>query len=432
MATKSRFEFCLAKTFKASFGVCIFLSILLAVDATAAQNNTQNSSALPASHDSVKKLVQQLGSEDYQLRLAAEKQLFDLGAPSIGPLKQARKDGDCEIRLRSRRLLARVLRKDHELRTEQFLASTGTEEFGLTGWQEFSSIAGTESAARRLFVSMHDTEKEFFQAWRTNADNLQQAGDSVLNKVPKISGANILPTLAVALFAKTREQDGSKTAASEDDVLLEIENHQSNIANLLDGEGARVAQVIKASGEWTAFRRLIVRWLKSLPGSTLGKTIKMRIAKRFDLLEFVDEIATSLGDAEVAVEVRAEAIAFVAGTRRPEFIERMQSLLHDQTVLGSFDSGLSKNHKLEVRISDIALAGVVFIAEKPFSEFGFEHYRGLPDEFITLSQAGFASEEKRQLSRNKWNDCKKETIEKATKTPEQSKTQNGSEIFSKN
>lgn len=409
LGIKSRFNSSwLSRVLKTSIGFCALFLVLQSIGQADAQSSELPSIPLPD-------LVKQLGSDDFQLRLSAENQLLEIGAPAIELLKQARLEGDCEVRLRSRRLLTRVLRKDHEQRLEKFLKSTTAEDFGLTGWNEFSSISGIDAAARRLFVAMYGAEKELFQTWKAGPADLERVGETVLKKLPKISGAKILPTLACALLIKTREQQtatadpqAAKTVR-ENDILIDITNHQSSIANSLDGDGARVAHVIMASGEYPAYRKLIVAWLNSMPDSTLSKTIKMRVANRYKLLEFVDEVAAALNESEVAVEVRAEAIAFVAQTRNPKFLDAMESLLGEETVLGTFQTGISQDHKLEVRVSDIALAGAVFIAEQPFAKFGFEHYRGLSDEFITISQAGFSVDEKRQLALKKWDEFKKQT-----------------------
>ena len=384
---------------QAAIAFCIALCIL------AGMTNAQESST---EDNNIQVLVEQLGHDDFQLRSAAEKQLLEIGAPAIEVLKLARTDGDCEVRLRSQRLLTRILRNDHEQRIEQFLKSTTEENFGLTGWQEFSTIAGTDSVARRLFVAMHKSEKEFFQAWKNSSADLDELSDSVLKKLPKSSPAKILPTLACALLIKTHNQ---KTAAqnthqtpvhTKSDTLRHITNHHSSIANSLDGDGGRVAHVVMASGEYPAYRKLIAKWLSSMPDSTLSKTIKMRVANRYKLNEFVDEIAAELSDSEVAVEVRAEAIAFVARTRQTKFLETMESLFEEEAIFGTFDTGISRDHKLEVRISDVAFAGAVFIARQPFTKFGFAHYRGLSDEFIPLGQAGFSSDKKRQLAFEHW------------------------------
>lgn len=354
----------------------------------------------------VPELIEQLGADDFQVRRIAERRLLEIGAPAIPHLKNARTIGDSEIRFQARRLLVRVLRADYQQRIEQFVASTDPQNsFGLNGWKEFSAIAGHDISARRLFVSMQRAEKDLFLSWSGQDDDFKKAVESVMSRIGKKSGSKMLPALACAMLVKTMENESFSNMDRSISRIspVEVDNYigsQSFIGDRLDKD--RMLRVIKAGTHEASFTRLIRSWLDSLPNAISSMRIKLRVINRHELQGYLDFAADSLDNKEIGAEVRAQTISFVARSRQPKYLEILEQLLSDESFIGEFQTGYKHSEKIRVQIRDLALAALVYISGQSYSDFGFVNYNGLDDQFIILSQAGFATQQQRDASIAKW------------------------------
>ncbi len=392
------------------YALCLSLAWVITVDGVSPPRVQDES----AGRKEISALISQLGDDDFQVRELAERRILEIGAATIVELKNARLLGDSEIRLRARRLLVRVLRADYQQRIDRFIGSTDPEDsFGLNGWREFSSIAGHDQSARLLFVSMQQAEQDVFLAWNDDRQAFETAARAVMSDIGKSTGPIILPTLACAILIKTMENKSFGNAIQSTSIAsaVDIDNlvgSQEVIANRLDEN--RIVRVIHAGPYEAAFMRLIKGWLDSLPATTSGNTLKLRMVIRLALSDYGDFAAQTSVDQEIAADLRGEAIALVARSRQLKYIETIEPLLSDETLVGEFPAGYKQNRIIRVEIRDIALAALVYISGQAFSEFGFEYFQGLDDQFIVLSQAGFETTDSQHSAIAKWRSVQEKTV----------------------
>jgi hypothetical protein len=118
-------------------------------------------SVAPASTSpSASDLVKRLGSESFEVRQAASRELLRLGQPAATALRAGLNDPDPEIRRSCESLLPLALRSDQDIRLEAFLAAEEDRKaLPLVGWSRFRQLAGHDLAARRLFVELYRTDR---------------------------------------------------------------------------------------------------------------------------------------------------------------------------------------------------------------------------------------------------------------------------------
>ncbi len=263
---------------------------------------------------------------------------------------------------------------------------------------------------------MQQAEQDVFLAWNDDRQAFETAALAVMSDIGKSTGPIILPTLACAILIKTMENKSFGNAIQSTSIAsaVDIDNlvgSQEVIANRLDEN--RIVRVIHAGPYEAAFMRLIKGWLDSLPATTSGNTLKLRMVIRLALSDYGDFAAQTSVDQEIAADLRGEAIALVARSRQLKYIETIEPLLSDETLVGEFPAGYKQNRIIRVEIRDIALAALVYISGQAFSEFGFEYFQGLDDQFIVLSQAGFETTDSQHSAIAKWCAFKKKlSIEK--------------------
>jgi hypothetical protein len=100
-----------------------------------------------AEHDAVA-LVKQLGSDSFQAREAAERQLKALGPAALSAIKAGVTSGDAEVAQRCKTLLS-VIRKTE---AEAFVA--GKKEHDSPAWMSFKTLVGDSKESRQLFAEM--------------------------------------------------------------------------------------------------------------------------------------------------------------------------------------------------------------------------------------------------------------------------------------
>lgn len=351
-------------------------------------------------------LVGKLGSPDFATREDAEKQLRKIGGSAIEALEKGRRSTDNEIRMRSARLLITIRKDDYESRLQAFLISTNADDdFGLPSWNTYYEIVGDDENARQLFVGMQQTEGQLLKKLAENRATTHSSFSERLNSVQSgvsvgFSRGTTLNTLAALLLVAGNDNFPEGNIENRQ-ILIQLIRHQT-LANLLTRP--TVINQIKESSANGAFAKLIANWMKRLPDDPSLLRAKGILAPQLGLIQFVNDVARATQLERSSPTARAEGIEFVARNGGPEQIKIMESLLDDKTLV----QALRKNAELpertlrRIEIRDVALAACVRLSNMSFSEFGFTRYQGDDDGFPPINEAGFQTEEQRELAMAKW------------------------------
>jgi hypothetical protein len=155
-------------------------------------------------------LVRRLGAPSFAAREEASRQLLRLGRPALLAVRAGLTDPDLEIRRRCAELLARIDRPELPPRLAAFLAGTDRGLPPLPGWELFRTLAGTDPAARMLYLEIYQQDR----AW---LDQLQagpaQAAGLLSSRVAKLQPRLFGAAIGAAVFVPQKEQANRVSAA---------------------------------------------------------------------------------------------------------------------------------------------------------------------------------------------------------------------------
>ena len=104
-------------------------------------------------------MVQKLGSNIFQERETATRNLQKAGGAALPRLREAAKSKDREVRVRAEQLINAIEDKIKKTVTLKFLRDTNPDlDYGMTGWKFSAKILGTSRKARELFLEMYQAD----------------------------------------------------------------------------------------------------------------------------------------------------------------------------------------------------------------------------------------------------------------------------------
>lgn len=162
-------------------------------DGDTASESTQD---VTRSEKEIAALINQLGSNQFNQREMASRELQKSGKGALPALREAAKSKDREVRLRAEQLIKAIEEKIRKTVVLKFLRETDPQlDYGMTGWKFASTILGTSRKARELFLEMYQAEPDVVATF-------EQAPDEVVVKVNQFAGkvsANVMQGADVAI-----------------------------------------------------------------------------------------------------------------------------------------------------------------------------------------------------------------------------------------
>ena len=100
--------------------------------------------------------MKNLSHEDYLLRQKSSEQLLEIGSAAIGPLNEAARSFDEELRFRANELLKELVANEVRQRVDRFLElpADSTDNCGFEDWPAFSQVVGSTANGRKLLVAI--------------------------------------------------------------------------------------------------------------------------------------------------------------------------------------------------------------------------------------------------------------------------------------
>jgi hypothetical protein len=371
-------------------------SVIKIVDSASASSPEASDSG-----DGVRHWIGQLNHDAYALRQAAAEKLLQAGASAREPLLALVEDPDPETRAAARRLVALIDRTEFERRLDAFASDVdGSKGLSLPGWEQFRDSAGSDPAARSLFVEMQRQEgpmlsaafgvatKPVAQLWEERLMRLVQWQPTIDNRNP----APPLGSCAALLFLGTvKDVEGSDRGA----LLVE---HLIQRPPLRDS--------LQVGNYRAAIRRLVVGWILNCPNENealLGRRINL--ASINELQEALPlALAVVRGDekyASVQPMTKAAALLLVGQFGSREHIDAVEPLLADSTVCMPRVSQ-APGQTANVQIRDVALVVLTTLTDQRPADYGYVHARMQAQQVYHLQTLHVATDEQRVSAVAKW------------------------------
>ena len=142
-------------------------------------------STLQLSDAEIADLVAKLGSQQFNEREAATRQLQKVGQAALPQLREATQSKDREIRIRAEQLVKAMEEKIRKSVTLKFLRETDPSlDYGMKGWKFASGILGTTRKSRELYLQIYQADPKLVALLDESPDT---APTEVLNFAGRMS-----------------------------------------------------------------------------------------------------------------------------------------------------------------------------------------------------------------------------------------------------
>lgn len=323
----------------------------------------------------IRRLVRQLGAEDYADRSAAAERLRRIGMSAAPFLDDDAIAFEPEVRLRAVRVLAAIRREDLQRRVSEFLKHPEQNGEHLPAWPRFSQFAGDTPESRSLFARMLHAEPELMQLIAGSQRALQAEVDLRLtefNFLAMHNGAQhpSVETVCALLFASlngdwTEFRSGADAAfANSTNSMFPSLLRQGKFSKQVQDEAASLEQDPKAP---SPVRSLLAGWVQTPTAGRAGE--RMQVGANFQLTQCVTPARELLAEHTEDRRNLQQAMLLIARHGQPDCVPELESYLHDRTVFGA---STINGHHSELRAQDTALLAVVKLTKQDPKEYGFK------------------------------------------------------------
>jgi hypothetical protein len=412
------------------------LSFVLAAPALAAAPSASpdpKTLAIPAQELSkARELVQQLGSEQFNEREAAEEELVKMGrAARVALIEGVNTDPSQEVRTRCQTLLPKANALEMKARLEVFLADTeGKYEHDLPGWREFRatvrgewrlmgySLADTslDKAARTVYVEILSSPINRQIAMAVGGPPSELTGlvsgrrqelynqkygrvvvvGGVVTSSPALRREPTVDDIVTLLFAESY----AKTRPAGRNVAISV---------LLNSSGfIGAAQASDDKGK--VYRAIAIAWLDSRQ-DPFDMQYAMTIASNLGLTEQAVQLAVRLFETKGAqVYTRGNAASTLARLGNKSHIPLLEKAFKDDGILGIArvtTPGVPVNEwpTYEIQVRDVALAVSIILAGEKLEDYGFADMFKANGNAVGTAYSHtryYLEEGKRQAAFDKW------------------------------
>lgn len=352
------------------------------------------------------RLIEQLGSDAYRERVAAEERLGEIGLVAKGELIGGLKHDDAHVRRSCRRILASVMEQDYAQRLSRFKKGGDSVDADLPGWTHYQQIVGADDASRQLFVKMHEHESGLMASF--------DAGRETLGQAVQLRFKQIFQGLYNRNPGKRKQPDAASVAAllfalSRPDLKLDDSPQQTQYwTQLVHSSNFRT--MLTNGPNQSPAKKLLGFWLKQ-PSPPQMITQKLSLAIQYQLPEGAQLAKDALRDkkANLAGSYRAYAVQALASlAKKDEAIEILAELIDDETQCTlRFVNG----KRFPIQVRDVALGWLVHLTDQqhkayfmPQAEAAFQRAKSNPRYTVSYSYMYYQQPEDREKALAKWKD----------------------------
>ena len=352
----------------------------------------------------VEKLIETLGSDAFEERRSASRQLQSIGADAIPQLKVGSVSDDPEISRRCQLVLDRLYAEEHRKMVAAFLldpdSSPGNQ---LPGWAELKKLCGDTEQSRALIVRMHERENDLLATWSSGKVQAlaQEFTKRCVDVQQKYRGSGRrevkIETVATLLFVSTTPRMNVKNGS------IKVPEQTANLLNSLLYYN-NVRSELQSGKFQNELRRLIAGWVQLETGSA-SRYQKLLLAMRYNLPEGLIPAQEMINGRVTGLQLQYALLAIgKLGTER-ELPLVMKSLNNGSVLSQSVSNGKIK-YKCEVR--DVALAIALHLTKQSTDDYKFARLRKNSVYLYSPNSAGFDSQESRDNAFARWDRFVKE------------------------
>lgn len=338
-----------------------------------------------------RQLVQQLGDDSFATREQASKELKRIGLAARDVLQEGARDPDLEVQRRCQVLLPAILEADRQERLRAFIADKeGKHEHALPGWKRFRTIAGSDAAARQLFVEMT----------RADVGLLRREG-----RDPKATGEQCA-SQCQHLYQRLFVQPGRPPLRVADLAALYLVAGDSSVEvplqtrymmfNLVQQPAPRTALTTNPN---VPFKKIVLAWMEAqLTDSNATQQI-FSLLTNLDMKEGVDLAVKFIRDKKAQGFALAGALVVVGKLGGKDHMDVLKGFLEDQAQVGNFALNQARG---TTQVRDVALAMLVHVTGQSHQDYGFVFSHSQPALKFHANFLGFENDEQRGKALARW------------------------------
>ena len=361
----------------------------IAADETAPENQVEQR---------VEKLIEMLGSDVFEERRSASRQLQMIGSAAIPQLKTGATTDDPEISRRCQQVLDRLYSEEHRRMLAAFqLDPDSAPGSQLPGWAELKKLCGDTDQSRTLMVRMHEREHDLLAIWSSGKIQAlsQEFTRRCVDVQQKYRGSGRrevkIETLATLLFVSTTPR---LPAGSHG---IKVPEQTANLLNSLLYYN-NVRSELQSGKFQNELRRLIAGWVQLDTGSA-SRYQKLLLAMRYNLPEGLIPAQDMIDGRVTGLQLQYALLAIgKLGTERE--LPLVLKSLNNGSVLSQSVSNGKITYKCEVR--DVALAIALHLTKQDAEKYDFARLRKNSVYLYSPNSAGFASQEARNQAFSLW------------------------------
>lgn len=378
-----------------AFQISLVTATLVGTFFTARAETTR--SLLDEEKIKVRKLIEQLGDRSFKTRENAAAQIVQFGRAVEPLLRDGMAHSTPEVRMRCSRLLPLAMQHDLEKLIKAFLDDKDGNASVLAGWERFKQLAGSDDAARELFVDLHRMDTEFLEL----IDNDPAAASSRMTgrcqefMHTRNFGQSVgnVSQVALMLFAVLHPK-------------LKIDGNAQNWFNsglYTMSFQQRGKDVLR---ENAAVRRLLVEYI--LRSGQNVSYQNLYIVANLELKEGVAIAKRYLKTSERDPYTRSMAIAILGKIGSRSDISDVIPFLENTASVGSVQFG--NGVQINTQMRDVALATLVLLSGQNLVDYNFAYLKAFNNNLgrmnlnfaLSPGMLGFSDDATRQAAIKKW------------------------------
>jgi hypothetical protein len=345
----------------------------------------------------IKRLVELLGDDQFQVREQATRDLLKVGPRALGPLEDGARNLDREVRYRCQRILSLVREMELESRLERFMNGSDASDPPLPGWESLRKQLGDSTAIKTLFRDMFRVESEFLavasKGGRPAAEALQSRVTEVQNMLQMHSTEPPIGSIMAILFVavETAGENNQGTA--------------QNIFNLCYQQSFRAA--ITGGPYRDSVRKLLGAWIRGSEDFQAYQGIML--AMQYDMKDALPPAERLLKNANIQGHMKQYALVAIAKFGDESHVPLLEGALTDEKPIGTWQVN---NVNINTQLRDVALAALVHLTKQDFKGYGFERIQMTQPYLFNPITAGFSDNNQRVKALDKWKTYRAQTKSK--------------------
>ncbi len=333
------------------------------------------------------RLVELLGHQTYQSRSRARRELIQRGPSEAvrSALATGLRSNSLEIRQASWQLLQQFEWQEFDRELERLTSpDVSPDDIRLTGWREFSAIAGDDQWSRRLYGRIvrghHATVRKLIR--NRNADCQRRWDDD-----PYRLATSDAVGWALLLFS-----DSMEIAPSRPDL-------SASILNALNHSGLGPLRV--SAGDRLVIQRLVDNWLSIHPRAG-NERDRLMVAMRYECnLQAGQLCRQTLADESATAAALVTAMLCGCVLHHDDLGPHLSRRLNDDRTAHIWQLIASRKTKIRTQVRDVALALLLHQEGIDPRQFGFVELQADPLLLFRDHSLGFADERSRQAAHEK-------------------------------